>query len=69
MIFSCTPIQRIGESSPSRSGVVLSNEASPRPRNIMASVAMNGCTLKYLIRMPDTRPNAPPAPIITAMTA
>ena len=60
---------RIPASSGSRSGTVLSMDANPRVRNITASVAMNGCTLKYWISTPDASPNSPPIAIMTSTTS
>ena len=62
------PSHRIGESSASRWGSVLSIEASPRARNIIANVAMKGCTPKYWMRMPASNPNAVPESTMTTRT-
>ena len=68
MIFHCVAKARIAESSPRRSGTVLSIDARPRARNIIAKVAMNGWTLKYWMSMPEARPIADPMRIISRMT-
>ena len=48
-------------------GVVDRIEARPRARNIIASVAMKGCTSKYWIMTPEITPNTAPNTIISSM--
>ena len=69
MILILVDSSRSPESSGTRRGTVESIEASPRPRNIMASVAMNGWTSKYWMRIPETRPIVEPIAIITSTTS
>src|SRR5699024_12527656 len=68
MIFHSVASHRIAESSANRSGVVLRTEASPRARNIIDSVAMKGCTLKYWISTPEIAPNTVREKILRKIT-
>ncbi len=66
--FMFVASERSGDSSSRRSGTVLRMDARPRPRNIIASVAMNGCTSKNWISTPETTPEAVPMRIISTIT-